>query len=414
MSSASEAADHRKLGRALKLFDSFDEIGAGLPIWLPNGAAIRSVLERYVMEQERQAGYKHVYSPVLAKRELYERSGHWQHYHDDMFPPMRIGNEDVVLRPMLCPHHVLVYKSEAHSYRQLPLRIGEVGGQYRNELSGSLGGLSRVRGMELNDGHLFCREDQIESEIKASLSLINRAAQDLGVEVIRYRLSLKGKSDKYVNNPSLWNRSQDILRRVLENLNLPFEAAEGEAAFYGPKIDVQVNDAGRHEVSWTTVQLDFLLPERFDLSYVGEDGEKHRPVMIHRSMVGAMERIVAYLIERWNGAFPFWLAPVQAVVLSVGNAQLAAALGLVDELIKGGFRCEVDGDDESLASRVRRAHIQKVPFVFIIGEDEVAGDCVSVRSREGDRIDGISHPQLLSQLRRLDDEKSFDLDLRHG
>lgn len=414
MSDQPPPADHRKLGRALKLFDSFEEIGPGLPIWLPDGAVIRAVLESYALEAERRAGYQHVYSPVLAKRELYEQSGHWQHYHEDMFPAMRVGNEDVVLRPMLCPHHVLVYKSEPRSYRQLPVRIGEIGGQYRNELSGSLGGLSRVRGMALNDGHLFCREDQLEDEIKASLALVIRAGADLGVEISRYRLSLRGNGDKYVDKPELWEKSQAILRRVLDDLELQYEAVEGEAAFYGPKIDVQVIDAGRHEVSWTTVQVDFLLQERFGLSYIGDDGRDHRPVMVHRSMLGALERVVAYLIERWEGAFPFWFAPCQVVVIPVESSHLDDAGVLREQLAERGIRCSVDDRDESLGERIRQSQLRKVPFVCVIGQREVAHESVSVRDRNGQRYDGVEREQFIEAVARLNRERRLDLQLSEG
>lgn len=409
--SINQSADHRKLGRSLKLFASYDAIGPGLPIWLPDGAMIRSILERYVVDMERAAGYQHVYSPVLAKRELYEQSGHWQHYHEDMFPAMKVGSDEVVLRPMLCPHHVLVYQAEPRSYRQMPVRIAEVGGQYRNELSGSLGGLSRVRAMALNDGHLFCREDQLEVEIAASLRLIMRAASDLGVEIARYRLSLRGDGDKYVDNPHLWEKSQAILERVLQNLELPYEAAHDEAAFYGPKIDVQVIDAGRREVSWTTVQLDFLLPERFDLSYVGEDGMKHRPVMIHRSIIGALERIVAHLIERWNGAFPVWLAPCQVVVIPVEPSCGEAAKEVNRDLVGRGLRSMINDDDESLGERIRRAQLQKVPFICIIGPREAANGLVSVRRRDGERHNDIAASRFVAKVERLNSERRLDLEI---
>ncbi len=407
----SENSDHRKLGRALKLFASFDSIGPGLPVWLPDGAMIRSILERYVIDLERAAGYQHVYSPVLAKRELYERSGHWQHYHADMFPSMKIGTDDVVLRPMLCPHHVLVYQSEPRSYRQLPIRIGEVGGQYRNELSGSLGGLSRVRGMTLNDGHLFCREDQLEAEIKASIGLIVQASKDLGVEIAQYRLSLRGDGDKYVDNPQLWDKSQSILRGVLEELELPYKAVSGEAAFYGPKIDVQVLDAGRRQVSWTTVQLDLLLPERFDLEYVGADGNRHRPVMIHRSIVGAMERVVAYLIERWNGAFPVWLSPNQVAVISVDASADTYSSHVRGQLVEAGLRVRLYDGDETLGERVRRAQLQFVPFICVVGQREAERETVSARSRDGSRYDSMGLSGFVTAVERLNRERSTNVQL---
>lgn len=393
--------DHRKLGRALKLFDSYDELGPGLPIWLPDGAVIRKQIEDYAYGLECRAGYQHVYSPVLAKRELYEQSGHWEHYHDDMFPPMRVGGDEVVLRPMMCPHHVLVYKSERRSYRQLPLRIGEIGGQYRNELSGSLGGFSRVRAMALNDGHLFCREDQLEDEIAVSLQLILEASKVLGIEIARFRLSMRGDGNKYVDNPPLWEKSQSILRKVASGFDVPFVEAPNEAAFYGPKIDVQVVDAGGREVSWTTVQLDFLLPERFELSYVGADGAQHRPVMVHRSIVGGLERVVAYLIERWQGAFPVWLSPVQVVVLPVSARHAQAAYDFNNELLQRDLRGRVDDSDESLGERIRRAHSLKAPFVAVIGDNEVAESSISIRNRRGERMSGESRELFVRRVQQL-------------
>jgi len=291
----------------------------------------------------------------------------------------------------------------------MPIRIAEVGGQYRNELSGSLGGLSRVRAMALNDGHLFCRDDQLEAEIATSLRLIMQAASDLGVEIARYRLSLRGDGDKYVDNPGLWNKSQALLRKVLDDLELPYEEAAGEAAFYGPKIDVQVIDAGRREVSWTTVQLDFLLPERFELSYVGEDGMKHRPVMIHRSIIGALERIVAHLIERWNGAFPVWLAPCQVVIIPVQPSCEEAAERINRDLLDRAIRSRIDDGDESLGGRIRRAQLQKSPFVCIVGPRENANGSASVRSRDGKRHDGIAVPLFVAAVERLSRERQLDL-----
>lgn len=401
--------DHRRLGRELKLFSSDDRVGAGLPLWLPDGAAIRSVLERYVADLERRNGYQHVYSPVLAKRDLYERSGHWQHYHEDMFPVMRVGSEDVVLRPMLCPHHALIFDSEARSYRQMPVRIAEIGGQYRNEQSGSLGGLARVRGMTLNDGHLFCMREQLHQEIASSLSMILEAHRDLGVEFSRMRLSLRGSGDKYVDDPELWEEAERVLRDVLDSMEVAYEAADDEAAFYGPKIDVQVMDAGRREVTFSTVQLDFLMARRFNLSYVGRDGAKHAPVVIHRSIVGAFERSVAYLIERWNGAFPVWLAPVQVMVIPIGEESDSAAQRLKQRLLNCGLRPAVDNSDESLGERVRRAQMRKLPFVAVIGKREAASGLVSVRRRDGSRDDAISVDALVDMVQGLNASRSHAL-----
>ncbi|MFY9932936.1 MAG: aminoacyl--tRNA ligase-related protein, partial [Streptosporangiaceae bacterium] len=317
--------DHRKLGRELGLFGTDPLIGAGLPYWLPAGAAVRHALEEYLRELERQAGYQHVYSPVLGKRELYELSGHWAHYRDGMYPPMTLAGEQVLLRPSLCPHHALIYRSRGRSYRELPLRLAELGGQYRAELSGTLGGLTRVRAMQLNDAHIFCAPGQVADEAYAALQLIRQAYAALGLEPVRFRLSLPGPGSKYVGPAELWERAAAELTGVLERSGLPWEAGPGEAAFYGPKIDVQVADRSEREVSLSTVQVDFCQPGQFGLEYAGADGARHRPVMVHRSLVGSMERAVAQLTERHGGAFPDWLAPEQLVVLPLTGAQQPAA-----------------------------------------------------------------------------------------
>ncbi|MEU4830356.1 threonine--tRNA ligase [Streptosporangium sp. NPDC023615] len=327
--------DHRRLGRELDLFDTDPLIGAGLPYWLPDGATVRHALEEYVRAAERRAGYRHVYSPVLGKRELYEISGHWSHYGDDMFPPMALGSEQVVLRPSLCPHHALIYRSRSRSHRELPLRIAELGGMYRSEPSGVLGGLTRVRAVQLNDAHIFCTPGQVAGEALGALEMIRRAHEALGLTRSRYRLSLPGAGGKYVADPEMWRRSTALLTDVLDRSGLPYEAAEGEAAFYGPKIDVQVVDGAGRESTLSTVQVDLHQPERFDLRYIGPDGARHRPVMVHRSVIGSVERAVAHLIEQHGGAFPAWLAPVQLVILPVTEAELpdADALARVGALV---------------------------------------------------------------------------------
>ncbi|MFE9881401.1 aminoacyl--tRNA ligase-related protein [Streptomyces sp. NPDC005784] len=290
--------DHRRLGRELGLFDTDPLMGAGLPYWLPDGAAVRYALEEYVRDAERRAGYRHVYSPVLGKKELYEISGHWSHYGDDMFPPMELGGEQMLLRPSLCPHHALIYRSRPHSYRELPFRMAELGAMYRSEPSGVLGGLTRVRAIQLNDAHIFCTSDQVAEEASAALGLIRDAYDAMGIAGARYRLSLPGPGGKYVADPELWRRSAALLREVLDGSGVAYEAVEGEAAFYGPKIDVQITDPAGREATLSTVQVDFHQPERFDLHYIGADGEKHRPVMVHRSVIGSLERTVAHLSRR--------------------------------------------------------------------------------------------------------------------
>ncbi|MFD7059755.1 threonine--tRNA ligase [Streptomyces sp. NPDC059906] len=388
--------DHRRLGRELELFDTDPLMGAGLPYWLPNGAVVRHTLEEYVREAERRAGYRHVYSPVLGKRELYEISGHWEHYRDDMFPPMELGAEEVVMRPSLCPHHALVYRSRARSYRELPLRIAELGAMYRSEPSGVLGGLTRVRAIHLNDAHIFCTPDQAAAEARAALGLIRRAHADLGIRASRYRLSMPGPGGKYVADPELWRRATALLREALDGL--PYEAVEGEAAFYGPKIDVQIEDAAGRESTLSTVQIDFHQPERFGLRYLGPDGARHRPVMVHRSVIGSVERAVAHLIEAHGGAFPAWLAPVQLVVLPVAGAQREAAYALLRQATDLGLRAEVaDPERGSLGARVRAA--RKVPYQAVIGAREAQdGDLVDVRLRDGRRPGQLSGTALVHRI----------------
>lgn len=389
--------DHRKLGRELGMFDTDPLIGAGLPYWLPAGAVVRNVLEEYIRSEERRAGYQHVYSPVLGKRELYEMSGHWSNYSEDMFPPMDLGGEQVVLRPSLCPHHALIYRSRSHSYRELPLRMAELGGMYRSELSGVLGGLSRVRAIQLNDAHIFCGLDQVAEEARAALEMIRRAYDALGFSPARYRLSLPGPGGKYIDRPEMWERSTAILADVLDRSGLPYEAAAGDAAFYGPKIDVQVDDSQGRESTLSTVQVDFHQPEQFDLHYIGADGAKHRPVMVHRSIIGSVERAVAHLIEHHGGAFPAWLAPVQLVILPISDADLPNAEVLAKRAAELGLRSEVAGASAgSLSARIRRARL--VPYQAVIGAREAANDYVALRLRDGRRPESAPVGEVLDRI----------------
>ncbi|MDN3023568.1 threonine--tRNA ligase [Streptomyces sp. S.PB5] len=390
-------SDHRRLGRELDLFDTDPLMGAGLPYWLPDGAVVRHTLEEYVRQAERRAGYRHVYSPVLGKRELYEISGHWDHYSEDMFPPMKLGAEEVVLRPSLCPHHALIYRSRSHSYRELPLRIAELGGMYRSELSGVLGGLTRVRAIQLNDAHIFCTLDQAVDEARAALGLIRRAYADLGIRAARYRLSLPGEGNKYVADPELWRRATALLEQVLAGAGVEYEAVEGEAAFYGPKIDVQIADRAGRESTLSTVQIDFHQPERFDLHYIGPDGAKHRPVMVHRSVIGSVERAVAHLIEEHGGAFPAWLAPVQLVVLPVAEEQTEQAERVLRRALDLGLRAELAGPGQgSLGARIREARL--VPYVAVVGAREADGDLAAVRLRDGRRPGAVPAEELLRRV----------------
>ncbi|GKQ35750.1 threonine--tRNA ligase [Streptomyces sp. A012304] len=400
--------DHRRLGRELDLFDTDPLMGAGLPYWLPDGAVVRHTLEEYVREAERAAGYRHVYSPVLGKRDLYEISGHWDHYRDDMFPPMDLGAEQVVLRPSLCPHHAVIYRSRSHSYRELPLRIAELGGMYRAELSGVLGGLTRVRAINLNDAHIFCTLEQVAEEARAALDLIARAYADLGIRAARYRLSLPGEGGKYVADPRLWRRATALLREVLDAAGLDYDAVEGEAAFYGPKIDVQITDPAGREATLSTVQIDFHQPERFDLHYIGADGAKHRPVMVHRSVIGSVERAVAHLVEEHRGAFPAWLAPVQLAVLPVSEAQEEQAHAVVRQAVARGLRAQVSGPgDGTLGARIRAARL--VPYQAVIGEREAGAGLAAVRLRDGARPGAVPVAELLGRIAARVADRGADL-----
>lgn len=375
--------DHRKLGRELELFHGDPLVGSGLPIWLPAGAAARHAVEEYIREQERLEGYQHVYSPPVAKREMYQRSGHLAKFGDDMFPGMPDGEgeaDDLMLRPSMCPHHALVYASKSRSYRELPLRIAELGGQYRAERSGVVGGLSRVRAMWLNDAHIFCRLDQVGDEVAAVLRLMRRAHAALGFEPHRFRLSLRGNN--ILGGPEVWDLAEGMLRDALIKEDIAFEEAEGEAAFYGPKIDVQVLDSGGREWSLATVQVDFAQPERFGLSYVDHHGARQRPVMVHRSIIGSLERLFAHLIEVHEGAFPAWYAPVQLAVLPVGEAQDALARDIVAEAIRAGLRAELLAEG-SLGARIRDASVRKIPYVAVIGAREAESGHIALRQRDG-------------------------------
>lgn len=360
---------------------------------------MRHALEEYVRELERRAGYRHVYSPVLGKRELYEISGHWAHYREDMFPPMELGGDEVVLRPSLCPHHAVIFRSRARSYRELPLRMAELGGMYRAERSGVLGGLTRVRSIQLNDAHIFCTLDQVAEEARAALGLIREAYRALGIEAVRYRLSLPGAGNKYVADPAMWQRAADLLVGVLAEAGIDYESAEGEAAFYGPKIDVQIADPAGREATLSTIQVDFHQPARFDLRYIGPDGAKHRPVMVHRAVIGSVERAVAHLIEQHAGAFPAWLAPVQLVALPVGDAELPAAAALVERCLAAGLRAELaDPEEGSLGARIRAARL--VPYQAVIGGREAVAGSVALRLRDGRRPAELPVAEAVARIRQ--------------
>ena len=376
--------DHRKLGRELGLFMFSNEAGSGLPFWLKNGATIRRIVERYITDKEISLGYEHVYTPVIADHELYKTSGHWDHYQDSMFPPMQMPDgEKVVLRPMNCPHHMLIYKYEPRSYKRLPLRIAELGMMHRYEKSGALTGLHRVREMTLNDAHIFVRPEQINEEFQRVVNLLVEVYKDFNITNYSFRLSCRDpeNKEKYHDNDEMWNQAEDQLREVLDDLGLEYEEAIGEAAFYGPKLDVQVTTALGHEETLSTIQLDFLLPERFKLTYIGEDGkDEHVPVVIHRGIVSTMERFVAYLTEEHKGVFPLWLTPVQVVVIPVNlNYHEAYANKVYEKLRKADIRVELDIRDEKLGYKIREHQTSKVPYTLVIGDNEVENDTVTYR-----------------------------------
>lgn len=375
--------DHRKIGKELELFTNSQLVGAGLPLWLPNGATIRREIERYIVDKEVSMGYDHVYTPVLANVDLYKTSGHWDHYQEDMFPPMQLDEtESMVLRPMNCPHHMMIYANKPHSYRELPIRIAELGTMHRYEASGAVSGLQRVRGMTLNDSHIFVRPDQIKEEFKRVVNMIIDVYKDFGFEDYSFRLSYRDPEDKekYFDDDDMWNKAENMLKEALDELGLSYEEAIGEAAFYGPKLDVQVKTAMGKEETLSTAQLDFLLPERFDLTYIGQDGEHHRPVVIHRGVVSTMERFVAFLTEETKGAFPTWLAPKQVQIIPVNvDLHYDYARQLQDELKSQGVRVSIDDRNEKMGYKIREAQMQKIPYQIVVGDKEVENNQVNVR-----------------------------------
>ena len=376
--------DHRKIGKELELFMTHELVGSALPMYLPNGATVRRILERYIQDKEIAMGYKHVYTPSMANVALYKTSGHWDHYKEDMFPVMKMDNEEMVLRPMNCPHHMLIYKNKMHSYRDLPIRIGELAHDFRYENSGAVCGLERVREMCQNDAHLFVRPDQIKEEFGKVVQLILSVYKDFGFKDYSFRLSLRDKNnkEKYFDDDDMWETAESQLREILKELNLNFYEAEGEAAFYGPKLDVQIKTAVGHDVTISTCQLDFLLPQKFKLEYIGKDGEAHRPVVIHRAILGTFDRFLAFLIEETKGAFPLWLAPVQVKVLPISEKHVEYANKIYEEMFKLGIRVEVDADNEKIGYRIRKAQLEKVPYMLVVGDKEQETNMVAVRSRE--------------------------------
>ncbi|NWK85529.1 threonine--tRNA ligase [Staphylococcus sp. GSSP0090] len=375
--------DHRKIGKELELFSNNPLVGAGLPLWLPNGATIRREIERYIVDKEVSMGYDHVYTPVMANVDLYKTSGHWDHYQEDMFPTMKLDEyEEMVLRPMNCPHHMMIYANKPHSYRELPIRIAELGTMHRYEASGAVSGLQRVRGMTLNDAHIFVRPDQIKEEFKRVVNLIIDVYNDFSFENYSFRLSYRDPEDKekYFDDDDMWIKAESMLKEAVDELGLDYEEAIGEAAFYGPKLDVQVQTAMGKEETLSTAQLDFLLPEKFGLTYIGNDGEQHRPVVIHRGVVSTMERFVAFLTEETKGAFPTWLAPKQVEIIPVNvDLHYDYARLIQDELKSQGVRVEIDDRNEKMGYKIREAQMQKIPYQLVVGDKEVENKEVNVR-----------------------------------
>ena len=402
--------DHRKIGKDLELFMTHELVGSGLPMYLPNGATIRRLLERYIQDKEIELGYSHVYTPSLANVQLYKTSGHWDHYKDDMFPAMKLDNEEIVLRPMNCPHHMLIYKYKTRSYKDLPIRIGELANDFRYENSGAVCGLERVRQMCQNDAHLFVRPDQIKEEVGNVLKLIKEVYQkDFGFaeSSFKYRLSLRDKNNKqkYIDNDEMWETAEAQLRAILTDMKIDFYEAEGEAAFYGPKIDIQIKTALNHDVTIPTCQLDFALPERFDLTYVGEDNKEHRPVVIHRAILGSSDRFISFLIEETKGAFPLRLSPIQVKILPITDSQMDYAIELKQKLKSKKIRVELDDSNEKIGYKIRKAQLEKVPYMLVLGAKEQENKAVAVRSRKLGDIGQMSIEEFIEKIKKEIEEK---------
>lgn len=404
--------DHRRIGRELKIFDLYDEVGPGHVIWLPNGATIRRELARWIEDLELERGYQHVITPAVAKRQLYELSGHWAHYQDAMYPVMEREGEEYCLRPMNCPHHIMIYRSEQHSYRELPLRIAELANMHRWEKSGQVSGMSRVRIMTLNDAHIFCADtEMVESEVEGVLRLMEDVYSTLGLKNYSYRLSLGDPEDKekYVDNPEMWQKGEALLRNVLQKVGLPFYEAKGEAAFYGPKIDVQFKTAAGKDETLVTVQVDFHLPAQFGLEYVTEAGDRARPIMVHRGVLSTMERMVALLIEEYEGNFPLWLSPMQAMIIPIADRHIAYAEEVASQLRKRGLRVEVDKRAERMNGKIRDAQMRKIPYMLVCGDREAENKTLAVRVRGGGDLGAKPLDEVVSHLANERETKALTL-----
>ncbi len=399
--------DHRKLGKELGIFMTNDLVGKGLPMYLPNGYIVWELLENYIKGKEKKLGYKHVLTPPLATVDLYKTSGHWDHYKDNMFPKMEVEGEEFVLRPMNCPHHMMIYANDIHSYRDLPIRIGEVARDCRFEASGTLKGIERVRTFCQNDAHLFVTKEQIESEFQSVVNLILEVYKELNITDYHFELSLRDPEDKvkYYPDDEMWNNAENTLRQVLDDIGIPYEEKIGEAAFYGPKLDVQVKPAVGNEYTLSTCQLDFCLPMRFKLSYVDKDGEKKTPVVLHRAILGSIDRFIAYYLEETKGALPTWLSPVQVKILPITDKQLDYAKGVYNKLLEKGIRVELDSRQEKVGYKIREAQMEKVPYMLIVGDKEIEANAVGVRTRKDGDIGQLQVDEFISKIE--DEVKGF-------
>lgn len=400
--------DHRKIGKDLGIFMFSDLVGKGLPMWLPNGFIVRRALVDYITDKEIAHGYKHVMTPSLGSVDLYKTSGHWDHYKEDMFPAMELDNESYVLRPMNCPHHMMMFKNTMHSYRDLPVRIAEIANDFRYEASGAVCGIERTRAFTQNDSHIFCTPSQIKEEFKEVINLILDVYKDFGFKNYRFRLSLRDKNDteKYFGNDELWAKSEQELREVLEEIHADYYEAEGEAAFYGPKLDVQVKSAIGHDVTLSTVQLDYQLPERFDLSYINETGEKEKPVVIHRAILGSLDRFIAFLLEETKGVLPMWLAPVMVNIIPVNLEYHLEYAKQIKDLLASNYRVNLDNRNEKLSYRMRESVIKKIPVTIIIGQKEVDNNLISYRLYGSEETHTVSVEEFLSYLQERIDKRN--------
>ncbi len=393
--------DHRKIGKDLGIFMLSDLVGKGLPMWLPNGYTLWRTLQNYITDKEIKYGYSHVHTPDLGSVELYKTSGHWDHYKDDMFPAMEMDNEAYVLRPMNCPHHMVMYKNFLHSYKDLPVRIAEIANDFRYEAAGAVKGIERARSFTQNDSHIFCTKEQIESEFKGVLDLIMDVYKDFGFKDYKCRLSLRDEEDKekYFQDDDMWNSAEEDLRKVLNDIGIDYVEAKGEAAFYGPKLDILVKPAVGNEVALSTIQLDFLLPRKFDLNYISVDGEKKTPVVIHRAILGSLDRFIAFLLEETKGALPLWLAPNQIEVIPVNNAyHLDYASEIYKELLNHGYRVNIDKREEKLGYKIREAVMKKIPIILVLGQKEVDDKTISYRCYGSEETHTLSKNDFLSYL----------------